>query len=438
MTATFQVPNQTVDNPGVYFPKNDGNWALAQAIIAAFACHEAATPNMTVLCDAGSISFAGQLPTLVSQQTITGFMAPVGNPRIDLIVIDSNTGVASKVTGTVAASPVDPAVPNGAIPVARITFATSTAAITNALITDLRSPSMASQAATSTLGLSANTTLTQKQAGIDMFCSGAGVTITLPSPSGCTGAKFRFMGTDANTQTLSGSFVYPDGATSSAHSLVNYETLDVESNGSVWRVVNRQGGGSGRLSGEMVQYGGTVAPAGWMLCAGAALSTTTYANLFAVIGYTYGGAGASFNLPDGRGRTFVGAGTGTGLTARSVGQAGGEEAHLLTAAELAAHSHGITDPGHGHTGSTDNPGNHTHTVSEYVGGGANANSAFTFVSSTDQYITNPTSPTGAAGGHTHALSVNSNGTGISVNATAAGGAHNNMQPFLVGNWIIKT
>jgi microcystin-dependent protein len=39
-------------------------------------------------------------------------------------------------------------------------------------------------------------------------------------------------------------------------------------------------------------------PAGWLKANGAALSTTTYANLFAVVGYLYGGSGGTFNLPD--------------------------------------------------------------------------------------------------------------------------------------------
>src|SRR5262249_21157687 len=56
--------------------------------------------------------------------------------------------------------------------------------------------------------------------------------------------------------------------------------------------------------GAMVAYGGSSAPAGWQLCAGQAVSRTTFAALFSVIGTTFGvGDGSTtFNLPDLRGR----------------------------------------------------------------------------------------------------------------------------------------
>lgn len=55
-------------------------------------------------------------------------------------------------------------------------------------------------------------------------------------------------------------------------------------------------------SGAILTFAGNAAPTGWLVCDGASLSTSTYANLFAVIGYTFGGSGGSFNLPDLRGR----------------------------------------------------------------------------------------------------------------------------------------
>lgn len=240
--ATRAIPKYTVDTASAYKAKIDSNAMVDQAISGAFACHAAATPNMTILCDAGAISFAGQIPTIVGQQTSGTITAPATNPRNDLVVIDSNSGTMSVITGTPAASPADPVVPEGSIPVARISMATSTTTITNTIITDLRAPVLAVQGSQKSLTVSSNTTLTQKQSGLDVFCSGASTTVTLPSATGCKGARFRFMGTDANTQTLSGSLSYPNGTTASSHSLVNHETLDVESNGTLWRVVNRQGG----------------------------------------------------------------------------------------------------------------------------------------------------------------------------------------------------
>lgn len=122
-------------------------------------------------------------------------------------------------------------------------------------------------------------------------------------------------------------------------------------------------------SGVMQMYGGaitqsvsagtltTTAPSGWALCDGSAISRTTYSALFTAIGTTYGtGDGSTtFNLPDLRGRFGMGAGTGSGLnssgtgaisgtaqTARSIGQWGGEETHLLTTSEMPSHSHTLT------------------------------------------------------------------------------------------------
>jgi len=54
--------------------------------------------------------------------------------------------------------------------------------------------------------------------------------------------------------------------------------------------------------GTVIYYASSSAPAGYLKANGASLSTATYASLFAVINYTFGGSGASFNLPDLRGQ----------------------------------------------------------------------------------------------------------------------------------------
>lgn len=86
--------------------------------------------------------------------------------------------------------------------------------------------------------------------------------------------------------------------------------------------------------------------AGWLECNGQAVLRSTYSALFAVIGTTWGVGDAvtTFNVPDFRGRSLIGAGTGAGLTARTLGQqAIGEEAHTLLATEsgVAAHHHNV-------------------------------------------------------------------------------------------------
>ena len=93
------------------------------------------------------------------------------------------------------------------------------------------------------------------------------------------------------------------------------------------------------LTGIIVPFGGASAPTGFLLCDGSAVSRTTYATLFGIIGTAYGvGNGSStFNLPDLRQRFPLGkAASGTGDT---LGATGG--------AINGSHTH--TTPAHTHT-----------------------------------------------------------------------------------------
>ncbi len=81
-----------------------------------------------------------------------------------------------------------------------------------------------------------------------------------------------------------------------------------------------------------------------LLCDGSEVSRTTYADLFAAVGSTYGAPSSSQNfvLPDYRAKFPVGVGTfGSGAGA-ALGVGGGEEKHGLSVAELPSHTHGIT------------------------------------------------------------------------------------------------
>ncbi|OYV98220.1 MAG: hypothetical protein B7Z62_04340 [Deltaproteobacteria bacterium 37-65-8] len=107
------------------------------------------------------------------------------------------------------------------------------------------------------------------------------------------------------------------------------------------------------IPGQVIEYAGTAIPSGYLACDGSAVSRTTYSGLFAALSTTWGvGDGSTtFNVPDLRGRTTIGSGTGTGLSARTLGQQTiGEENHVLITAELAAHNHtiNISDPTHQH------------------------------------------------------------------------------------------
>jgi microcystin-dependent protein len=99
-------------------------------------------------------------------------------------------------------------------------------------------------------------------------------------------------------------------------------------------------------TGLMSMWAASTAPSGWLECNGASLSTTTYAALFAIIAYTYGGSGANFNLPDMRGYFPRGWDNGRGVdSGRAIGtsQADDNKSHTHTAT--------VTDPGHVHTSS---------------------------------------------------------------------------------------
>lgn len=151
--------------------------------------------------------------------------------------------------------------------------------------------------------------------------------------------------------------------------------------------------------GAIVAFAGKVTnpPAGWLVCDGRALAVKDFKALFKVIGTIYGGDGVNkFNLPDLQGRVVVGAGAGSGLSPRPLAQRDGEETHTLTIGEMPSHAHGQT--------LDDNTG---------AQGGTNQ---------TD----------GNGGGET---------TGINNGRTrreGGGAPHNNMQPFVVLNYLIHT
>lgn len=83
-------------------------------------------------------------------------------------------------------------------------------------------------------------------------------------------------------------------------------------------------------------YAGANVPAGFVLCDGQSLPATLYPELFAAIGYTYGGAGGNFNVPDLRGKFLRASGPGVALAST-----GGAASVTLAPGQLPAHSHAL-------------------------------------------------------------------------------------------------
>jgi microcystin-dependent protein len=113
--------------------------------------------------------------------------------------------------------------------------------------------------------------------------------------------------------------------------------------------------------GGLMPYAGATSPEGWLLCNGAAVSRTTYANLWALVGTTYGsGDGTTtFNVPDMRSRMPIGAGAGTGLTSRALAATGGAESVVIASGNLPTHVHSIDPP---NTTSGNDNTEHTHSI----------------------------------------------------------------------------
>ena len=146
----------------------------------------------------------------------------------------------------------------------------------------------------------------------------------------------------------------------------------------------------------------TTAPTGYLLCNGAAVSRTTYATLFGVVGTTFGSGDGSttFNLPNYQDRMPIGVNS----IAATIGATGGSSTTTLTTSNLPAHTHTatVTDPGHLHTQTQyDQPG-----IGNAGGGGARVNAQ--------------TANTGSA----------TTGISVAVSTTGSSGTNANYQPYI--------
>lgn len=276
-----------------------------------------------------------------------------------------------------------------------------------------------SQLALRPVSLSADTTLTLDQLGsVEVSTFEGDVSITLPS---VTAAKGRAV---AVTKTAAANDLTIVGTINGEANLILtglYTTVTLYSNGVAWLVIG--GSTSSVPVGAVMDFAGPTAPTGWLLCYGQNVSRTIYASLFAVLGTTYGAGDGSttFGIPDARGRVIAGQDDMGGvsanrLTAQSdgvdgdtLGASGGTETHTLTEAQLAAHNHEFYASSLGGSGNATGGVNAFSTsFAGFTSGGATYNDVF---------------PASATQG---------------INDTGSDAAHNNVQPTLILNKIIKT
>jgi microcystin-dependent protein len=157
------------------------------------------------------------------------------------------------------------------------------------------------------------------------------------------------------------------------------------------------------MIGMIIPYATSSAPNGTLPCDGSTFERADYPQLYAALDAVFIIDPDHFTTPDLRGRAVIGAGQGSGLTDRPVGSQGGEESHVLTVGELAAHSH--TNTPHAHS--------EIAAVTTLINGGLEAPASAA--------VPTPAT-TGAAS--------------VAIDNTGSDEAHNTMQPFYALNYCM--
>lgn len=219
-------------------------------------------------------------------------------------------------------------------------------------------------------------------------------------------------------------------------------------------------------SGVVAMWPTNTPPVGWLICDGRTdLLIATYPVLAAILGTQYGGNGTTtFGIPNLKGKVVVGRDAGD-TDWDVLGETRGTKTHTLTAAEMPVHNHGVTVDGNnfntagrnaGHVHGSSDAGTHSHSF--YPGWGSGADIVMVSVGGPNNYrISDADDPAqgpyltfgraydsgnhnhGNTGGENvdHAHNANHGHSASSGNA-GSGSAHNNIQPSLVLNYIIKT
>lgn len=184
-------------------------------------------------------------------------------------------------------------------------------------------------------------------------------------------------------------------------------------------------------AGIILPYGGSTPPLGYFFCEGQSVSYTDFPALFDVIGYNFTSgtpSGTLFALPDLKGRVIVGSDFGAGRVSanNALGNSSGAQSHTLSTSQIPSHDHG---PG---TLSTNSTGAHTHDVSATQAANTTATGGQNRLTTLNNGNNgNNDAITSSDGAHSHSVNAGTTGT------SGGGSSHNNMQPYLVLNYIIK-
>ncbi|WP_246010538.1 phage tail protein [Hymenobacter perfusus] len=159
--------------------------------------------------------------------------------------------------------------------------------------------------------------------------------------------------------------------------------------------------------GEIAIFAGNFAPYGWMFCHGQLLPISEYETLFQLIGTTYGGDGQeTFALPNLQSRVPVHMGSGPGLSNYQLAEAAGVETVTLSTQQIPSHTHTLS--------ASASPGTSASPIGTALADSGSGSAQYT--QSTASLVKQPTQPLGVVGGSQ---------------------PHENMQPFLVVNYIIS-